>query len=240
MILSKLLCSAVRREAVLMLLDGPRKGSDLPGDTTSNSIAAIRPLLKCGLVEKDGYDYSLSQVGRAFGLALRDGLGMEEVLRDAFFRSHDLSSIPDRLLTKIGALKGGGVVCPNGSTMRAQNNFMQNVAAAKRICGASCIHVDGYQEMISAALANGADVELILSPEVLTTMNPGIIESWQASGRFVLHVRKVKAAFAVADDMLFLALFDRAGIIDALSEWVCQSERAAEWGKELFEYYLKN
>ena len=89
------------------------------------------------------------------------------------------------------------------------------------------------------ALANGAEVELILAPEVLTTMDPSIIEDWQASGRFKLHVRKVKAAFAVADDMLFLALFDQAGIIDALSEWVCESERAAEWGRELFRYYLE-
>lgn len=221
-----------------MMLTGPKKGSELPGDTTSNKIAAIRPLLKCGLVEKDGYDYGLSQIGRIYALALQESLDMEEVLKNDFFKKHDLSSIPDKLLLRIGALKGGGVVCPNGNAMKAQDNFMDHVAAAKRIVGASCINVDGYQEMISNALDNGAEVELILAPEVLTTMDPGIIVAWQATGRFKLHVKKVKAAFAVADDMLFLALFDPAGIIDALSEWVCQSERAAEWGRELFQYHL--
>lgn len=222
-----------------MMLTGPKKGAELPGDTTSNKIHAIRPLLKAGTVEKVGVNYELSQIGRIYALALQESLDMEVVLKNDFFKKHDLSSIPDKLLLRIGALKGGGVVCPNGNAMKAQDNFMEHVAAAKRIYGASCINVDGYQEMISAALTNGAEVELILAPDVLTTMNPSIIEGWQASERFRLHVKKVKAAFAVADDMLFLALFDQAGIIDALSEWVCESERAAEWGRELFRYYLE-
>lgn len=221
-----------------MMLTGPKKGSELPGDTTSNKIHAIRPLLTAGIVEKVGVNYELSQIGRIYALALQESLDMEVVLKNDFFKKHDLSSIPDKLLLRIGALRGGGVVCPNGNAMKAQDNFMEHVAAAKRIYGASCINVDGYQEMISAALANGADVELILTQEVIMTLDRGIFQNWQASGRFTAHVREVKAAFTVADSTLFLALFDYAGIIDALSEWVCESEPAAEWGRELFRYYL--
>ena len=67
-----------------------------------------------------------------------------------------------------------------------------------------------------------------------------VFNSWVGHGpRFKIHIREVKAAFAVADGVLFLGMFDHAGVIDLLQEWVCESERAAEWGRELFEYYLE-
>ena len=240
MMISKILCSDLRRDAMLKMLSGPVRAADIGNErsATTNKINAIKPLIDSGYIEKDGYDYRLTGPGRIIALQVRQMADSMKVLQDDFFEQHDLSSIPDRLLMRIGALKGGGVIQPNGDAMKAQHNFMDHVTTSKKICGASCFNVDGYEDMISFALANGAEIELILSPEVLTTLDHKILESWQASGNFVLHVRKVKAAFTVADDMLFLAMFDPAGIIDALSEWVCQSEEAAEWGRELFKYYL--
>lgn len=222
----------------MRMLEGPIMANSFRPVTTANMNDALRPMIAAGYIWKDGYHYRLTGPGRAVALQVRAMIEAEEVLRNDFFRQHDLGSIPDRLLMVIGALKGGGVVMQNGDMLRAQKNFMGLVAGAKRIVGASCIHVDGYQEMISAALAGGAEVELILTQEVIRTLDKGIFQAWQASGRFTAHVREVKAAFTVADNTLFLALFDPAGIIDALSEWVCESEQAAEWGKELFNYYL--
>lgn len=234
----EILCSDRRREALLKMLSGPIMANEFRPVTTANMNDALRPMIAAGYVWKDGYYYRLTGIGRGVALQVKAMIDSEEVLQEQFFQAHDLGTLPDRFLMRIGALKGGGVVQPNGDAMKAQHNFMDHVATSKKICGASCFNVDGYEGMISTALVNGAEVELILSPEVLTTLDHKILESWQASGRFALHVRKVKAAFTVADDMLFLALFDPAGIIDALSEWVCQSEAAAEWGRELFRYYL--
>jgi predicted transcriptional regulator len=47
-----------------------------------------------------------------------------------------------------------------------------------------------------------------------------------------------RAAFTVADSTLMLALFWPSGPLDIAREWVVTSERAREWGKGLFEYYL--
>lgn len=237
--LANLLCSRNRYDIAVRLLDGPCQVRDLPGSATPAKIASMNPLIDSGLIEKDGHCYQLSNVGVAFVLSLKSMLDMEEVLADSFWRTHDLSSIPPPLLARIGALKGGSVVKPNGYLMKAQMNFIELVTHAKSIKGASSFNLPGYQEMITAALDHGANIELILSPAVMPTLDPEVLKSWQATGRFLLHVREVKAAVTIADNTLSLGLFGPAGVYDATQDFVCESEQAAEWGRELFEYYLK-
>jgi predicted transcriptional regulator len=241
MVITKLLCSDIRQRAMLKMLGDHIRASDVEASSSSNFIQAIRPLIKAGFVERDGLNsYSLTGPGRILALQLREMIDAVEVLQDAFWRTHRLDYIPDHLLYTIGALKGGGVVAPNSHVTRAQVSFIDHVTHAKKIFGASSIYVEGYPEMISAALDNGAEVELILTQSVIMQIDRDVFNSWVGHGpKFKIHIREVKAAFAVADGVLFLGMFDHAGVIDLLQEWVCESERAAEWGRELFEYYLE-
>ena len=240
MVITKLLCSDIRQRAMLKMLGDHIRASDVEASSSSNFIQAIRPLIKAGFVERDGLNsYSLTGPGRILALQLREMIDAVEVLQDAFWRTHRLDYIPDHLLYTIGALKGGGVVAPNSHVTRAQVSFIDHVTHAKKIFGASSIYVEGYPEMISAALDNGAEVELILTQDVIGKIDRDIFNSWLARpAQCKVDIREVKAAFAVADGILFLGMFDYAGVVDLLQEWVCESERAAEWGRKLFEYYL--
>lgn len=241
MVITKLLCSDIRQRAMLKMLGDHIRASDVEASSSSNFIQAIRPLIKAGFVERDGLNsYSLTGPGRILALQLREMIDAVAVLQDEFWRTHRLDYIPDRLLYTIGALKGGGVVAPNSHVTRAQVSFIDHVAHAKKIFGASSIYVEGYPEMISAALDNGAEVELILTQDVIGKIDRDIFNSWLARpAQCKVDIREVKAAFAVADGILFLGMFDHAGVIDLLQEWVCESERAVGWGRELFEYYLR-
>lgn len=240
MVITKLLCSDIRQRAMLKMLGDHIRASDVEASSSSNFIQAIRPLIKAGFVERDGLNsYSLTGPGRILALQLREMIDAVEVLQDPFWRTHNLSSIPDHLKMKIGMLNGGAVVCPNHNITAAQDNFVYLLTHAKRVRGASSFNLSGYEDMVSEALANGAEVDLILTPAVVQTLSPENISAWQATGRFHLHVRAVRAAaLAVADNTLSLGLFDEAGVYDPTQDFVCQSERAAEWGRELFEYYL--
>lgn len=235
---SKLLCQGNRAEAIMALLDGPKQASALPGSNTQNKIATVRPLIAPGMVRVTGHLYSLTDVGKTYALFMKAFADMEEVFKDPFWQTHDLGSIPDHLKIKIGMLKGGGVVYPNHNVSKAQDNFIDLLTHAKRIHGASSFNLAGYSEMITEALANGAEIDLILAPAVIQSLSPADINAWQATGRFRLHIKEVKAALAVADNTLSIGLFDEAGVYDPTQDFICRSEDAAEWGRELFHYYL--
>jgi predicted transcriptional regulator len=49
----------------------------------------------------------------------------------------------------------------------------------------------------------------------------------------------IRVAFTIADDMLFLGLYNLNGSYDPNSDLICQGQEAKEWGMELFEHYLK-
>lgn len=238
MLIKDILCSDRRREALVRMLAGPVMANEFRPTTTANMNDALRPMIDAGYIRKDGHYYHLTGPGRSIALQVTAMMDAEEVLQSDFWLKHDLSSIPDRLLMRIGELRGGEVVMPNGDLLKAQVNFVAILTHAKRIWGASSFSLPEYPAMITEALENGAEIELILSPACIQALRHEDILAWQATGRFRLHVREVKAALAVADDTLSLGLFDFAGLYDPMQDYVCRSERAAEWGKELFRYYL--
>ncbi len=234
-----LACSKLRREAIIRLLDGPGRLSDIaPGTSSVNSSRAMRPLVADGLVETGGGLYKITPLGRIHALILRDHLASLEVLGSPFFHDHDITSIPEDFMARIGALVGGSEVKENGDMMRAQNAFVETVVNAKEIYGVSSVNMPGWPEMVTKALKNGADVHLGLTKDVLLSLPDGQISRWLDAYAHIDEINPCKAAFTVADSTLMLALFWPSGPLDIAREWVVTSERAREWGRGLFEYYL--
>lgn len=237
--INKILNSSIRSSILIGLLNRKTRLKDLSDAATQNTNNSIRPLIEAGMVERlcEG-EYRLTNRGRALTLIYQDILDAEEVLQADFWQGHDMSSIPDSLLRLIGMLKGGGIVHPNGDQMKAQRNFVDLVSNAKEIWGASSINAPGYEAMISEALRNGAEVNLILTRAVIDTIDPSQIHAWQCEAKFHLWKKEIRAAFTVADNVLLLGLFNTNGQIDPFQEYVCESEKARDWGKMLFDYYL--
>lgn len=231
--IEKLICSGIRREIMIRLLEGPERLTKLrPESKKQNVNNAIQPLLDDGLIAgKDGL-YSLTDLGRVQALILQNVLDSAEVLQSDFWAKHDLSSIPDSLLKRIGDLRGGEKICPNGDILKSQHNFIETVLHSKEIWGVSSVFFQEWPEMILEAVRNGAKVHLILSPDIRPKL-PGAL--FTETG-IDLQFRPCGAAFTVADNTLLLGLFSRGGGIDAIEEYVCTSERAAAWGKALYTH----
>ena len=233
-------CSRLRRDAIIRLLDGPGRLADIaPGTGSVNSSRAMRPFVSEGLVETEGGLYKITPLGRIHALILRDHLASLEVLESPFFHEHDITSIPEDFMARIGALVGGSEVRENGDMMNAQHSFIETVTKAKEIYGVSSVTMPGWPEMITTALKNGAEVHLGLTIDVMMGLPDGLTWKWRQNDNMDLaQINDCRAAFAVADSTLMLALFWPSGPLDIAREWVVTSERAREWGKGLFEYYL--
>lgn len=234
--LEKLICSGIRQEIMLRLLDGPERLTRLrPESKKQNVNNAIQPLLDDGLIDgKDGI-YHLTDIGRAYALILRNVINSAEVLQDDFWKVHDLSSIPDHLLARIGDLAGGQVVYPDGDFVAAQKNFADALKRAKVIYGASSIFVSGWPEAIVEAIEAGADVHLIFTLDVCKKVEDSALGRWLDG--IDCAIQDFQAAFTVADDTLYLGLFVRGGGADLIREYVCSGTGAVSWGRDLYNYY---
>lgn len=233
-------CSRLRRDAIIRLLDGPGRLADIaPGTGSVNSSRAMRPFVSEGLVETEGGLYKITPLGRIHARILRDHLASLEVLESPFWHEHNITSIPEDFMARIGALVGGSEVRENGDMMNAQHSFVETVVNAKEIYGVSSINMPGWPEMITDALRNGAEVHLGLTGRVMGSLHENQQGEWDNAGKIFLSViADCRAAFTVADSTLMLALFWPSGPLDIAREWVVTSERAREWGMGLFEYYL--
>ena len=229
----------MRDEIMLRLLDGPARLTELRPKSAKQAVNnAIQPLLEEDLIEGHRGIYRLTDLGRAHALILRNAVNAAEVLQSDFWRVHDLSSIPDHLLARIGDLAGGQVVYPDGDFIAAQQNFAEALKRAKVIYGASSIFVSGWPEVIVEAIEAGAEVNLIFTFDVFEKVKVSALRPFMGHPRFGYSIRDFQAAFTVADDTLYLGLFVRGGGADLIREYVCSGEKAAAWGRELYNYYL--
>lgn len=237
--LELLACSRVRRAAIASMLTGPKNIAAL-AETSSrtNTIHLIEPLLKAGVVARESGMYELTPTGRANAIVLQSAIDGIEVLQDSFWCTHDLSSIPDHLMARIGELTGGQVICPNDDLLKAQHNFIDVVCQAKEIFGVSSVYIQGWPEMIVAAIEAGATVRVVFTFDVFEKVMASALKPFLGHPRFNYDIREFQAAFTVADDMLLLGLFVKGGGLDPTQDFVCGGPKAAAWGRDLYNFYL--
>jgi len=159
-----------------------------------------------------------------------------------FWQSHDLSGIPAKLLAKIEKLVGGKCVTDEPNILlNSQVVFIEGVSKAREIRGVSPIIAQGYAEMVTTLLERGANISLILTKSIIDTINRETLHSLLSKKNFQLFEIPdgIRVAFTIADDMLFLGLYNLNGSYDPNRDLVCHGQEANEWGRELFEHYLK-
>lgn len=244
--LKSLTGSTLRAKILLALDGGPKLTPELVAlleAPASTVLHAARPMIDGGIIVKRSDGYNLTNIGRIETLLLVqlvDGLIALKEYAD-FWQSHDLSGIPTHLRASLGMLTGGRYIRDDKNTlMQSQAFFVKQVSQAKHIFGVSPIIAPGYAEMVSHLLDSGAAVSLILTKEIIDIISPATIKSWQAYEGFCLHeVLEARVAFTVADNCIFLGLYNLDGTYDTVSDLVCCGQKAASWGISLYEYYLK-
>ena len=234
--------SDLRAEILLSLRDGPRTVGQIATDLHAGSTTVNHALKQLGmdgcLVHERRGDYKLSVVGQIEADLITSRIVLRE--QAEFWQGHDLSCIPFGLLTSMGRLAGSRLIKNTPSDpLASQTAFIQAVNEAKEIRGISSIIAPFYAEMIISALRRGAEVHLILTREVLRQLSADDLERVATYDNF--HLYQIDAAmigFTVTDKLSSLALHKPSGEYDPQQDLICEGQRAVEWGKELFNWYL--
>jgi len=240
--------SAVRTKVMLCLMSGEKEVGELEeeiGLRSSTILHSIKEMIEASLIKRTGEGYALTNIGKIQALLLNELVSTIVALdlHQEFWLTHVLSGIPTKLLVKIGKIVTSEIL--RGSpeaVLRTQEFFISELQRSKEIHGVSPIIIPGYAEAVAVAVENGANVDLVLTEDILNIVlkeYPEVIKGLLAHDNFKLYCLKSRTtpAFTVTDSLFSLGLFRLDGEYDPVQDLNCVGEDAREWGMELFEYY---
>lgn len=241
--------SKVRAKVLLCLKEGSMTTVDLVdeiGIRNTTILHAIKEMTGSGLITKAGKGYGLTNLGMMQAYMIDEAIDFVLVLEkySDFWLTHDISAIPTSLITRIGMLSKSEILEGDASAiLKTQEFFIKELEKATLIRGLSPIIIPGYAEAIASAVLNGAEVDLILTKQILDIVvkeHSEVLKTILEVGNFRLHRidSDVTAAFTVTDSLFSLGLFRVGGGYDVGKDLNCAGKDALEWGNELFDHYL--
>lgn len=243
--------SGVRKELLLYLDGGPRSLSDIREylDITSPEVSPrIKELIEHNLVQSEGKKYQLTPMGKTILKNFHpflDTINVFEQYPD-FWDEHDLTSIPEEFLVRIGEIKNYVIIEDDINDINRTNNEFSNlVKTSKYIFGTSCAFDSSFPETCLTAARNDIPISIILSRNVYDI----IIKNYEKQIKEFLKSRKselyiiddnIKTSHVVTDTCLLLCLSFKNNKFDMHSNLVSMDTSSIHWGSDLYEFYRKN
>ncbi len=241
--------SGVRSKIMLILLEGGKTVGELEKITNTRSttlLHSIKDLIDLDLVEKKHQAYSLTNIGRIQAVALEDLLNTIITINrhHKFWRYHDLSSIPLELQKSIGMLGSGEIIEDAPETpLKIWEDFINSLITAKVIRSVTSIMIKGFITAIPKAIESGADVEIIVTNEVLEAISmwKDYINKDLRKENFKLFVidDDVKISFTMTESFLKMGLANIDGSFDLGADVMYRGEKPVMWGTMFYDYYKR-
>jgi predicted transcriptional regulator len=245
------ICSDLRRDILIFLLEGGKSLGELREKlsvSSTTAIHALRELEKRRLTYQDDVrDYRLTNTGNIITRKIIDLRNAAEILAkyEKFWDERDLSGIPDYLLNKIECLNDATLLTSTSTDiLKIYTNFIALVTNSKEIRGISPVFISEFTQLFAELVSQGAKVELIVTGEVLRKiLETADLNSLKESIHGNLQLRVLehnpKVAFSSGEGFISLGLFHVDGTYDFSDDLISYSKEAIAWGRELFEYYLE-
>ena len=162
----------------------------------------------------------------------------EDVLGSApdYWRRHDVTALPAPFRERLADLAGGEVVrATETRPARAVREIERRLQGADRVSIIAPI----YDERFDDAVRGEETLRLVLDASVLEDiLEEADAEESDDAGQ--VRVADARFAVTVTDDCVLLSLPTLDGSYDPRTEFVVESERAQQWGTELFERYWED
>lgn len=212
---------------------------------------AMKDLESEKLVHKDtvSHSYSLTSIGCVYAVMLDQLLKASSVLSEMedFWLHHDISGIPEHLLTGISALDRATVVRAIPSDLDAvYTRYLELLKGSTRADGVSPVFRPDFVVAMADMLGRGAQLRVIITKEVLDRVREEVrlkdlakyVKRIFLNRGLQVYVRDaLKVGLTVTERFLSLGLFTLDGAYDSSVDVMSSHPRALEWGEMLFEYY---
>ncbi len=257
-LLEVMFASEKRKNVLLHLQDGPRKMEYLLRSLETTRTALLpqmRILEEHYLVTHDKDIYELTTVGSLITdemIPLLDIIDVLDVDVD-YWGTHKLDFVPPFLMERIGTLEKCTVIKPRLPEMYtlppqiygAYSQFQDTPDTSGSFTGVSTFFYPNSYEVFSSMLQSHVKVNIIITQELFEKIRSpehAKIEELLKNKLYDLYVYPKELgfiSFAYDDHHLLMRLLNSNGSYDT-NYILCSSPSALNWGKDLFEYYLKD
>lgn len=250
-LLDILVRSEKRKNILLMLQEGPRETTSLLDSlktTRQSLLPQIKILEDSHLVSHYEDIYELTRVGKLLVdemTPLLDTLDVIDIDID-FWGRHNLDFCPSHLLNRFDEMKGCCIVKPSLVNMYEINkDFIELSKTSRSLYLIFTFTHPEFPPLISEFIESGKDAWIIITRglyQKLKEEHPERVQRFIDSGkvRYYVYPKAIElSSFTLNDSCMILRLLTDDGFYD-YKQVKCCNPVSLQWGKELFEYYLKD
>lgn len=243
--------SDLKLSILLSLLEGKKKLAELGEEAKTREttiLHVLKELEQLELTTRSDGTYQLTMLGVLEAQICKGCYNAFDVLKKYkdFWLTHDVSGIPPRLMMKLGDLGDSVLIKSTGvDQQKVHRVTIDMLRSSKTIVGISPIfHID-YIDAVTEILAQGGNVVLIVSSEVLEKIkqedpHPEITNRFISSGNLQIYLNDdLRFALTVTEKIWSLGFFSLSGEYDYLKDLRGSGEEGIEWGTQLFKTVLK-
>lgn len=230
--------STVRTAVLDALVEENHSTRALVADLEASESAvydAVNALAERGLLCERDDEWELTGVGFVVADAL-DWLAAAETTLDAdraYWRTHDVTVLPERLRRHVGALCDCEVIrATDADPNRVVREVAERIREADRIDIVSPVYQKQYAQAITPA---DVSARLVLDYDVVEAVRTDPPGEAQAVPNTEVRVAEAAFALGVTESEVMLSLPQCDGSYDIQSEVVAPGDRAVRWGRRLFE-----
>ncbi|MCK9151929.1 helix-turn-helix transcriptional regulator [Methanobacterium alcaliphilum] len=236
--------SDVRSKIVLSLMGGSKNLSYLRKElnfSSSTILHAIYLLEDKKLVLKDSGQYYLSQTGELFALKLLSLMKSFSSWNkmECLFLNHEIQVIPSELLEEIGYLEDAYILESDTQNLIGPYDIIsKKIQSSKTVNFVSSVYYPFYMDILKKSDITGNIIvtrdilDIIFNESSNQDLNRSNISLWEIGDN-------LKLSLALADEFMAMGLFLDNGVYDSDRFLISEGHGALNWGKRLFNYYLK-
>jgi len=236
---------------LLNLDEGPQNFDKLLVSLRTNKkqlLSIIGLLEQYYLITEENGIYRLTRIGELIAEKLKPLLRMEEFMNsaDGYWRNRKLDFIPPPLLKRLHEIGPCTVVQPHFTEIYDYNKEAHEISKCSKSFNmvAAGLH-PSFPDLFSDLIDGGVNLSLIFDGYLFDKLkrdNYDELQKFLNNRQVALHLYPQKMqflSFKVNDSCLVLKLLNDNGEYDH-RQLMCHSPNAVEWGKDLFDYYIKD
>jgi predicted transcriptional regulator len=240
-----------RKNVLLMLQDGPEE-MELILERLHTTRQALLPQMRIlkdhNLIYQFCDAYGLKNTGKLLVNKMKPFLGTLETLEENsnYLATHKVDSIPEHFLNRLCEVEGCKVIDPGHINAHQLNaEFIEEALSSKYVYFVCTFMHPGYNSILKQLLDKGIEVSVIDSKELVEKL---LTEIYEVCRHFLSYknfkIYRYEKDLAISTltviDNGFLLRLRLSNNEFSNKQLVCVGLNGRKWGKELYDYYLKD
>ncbi|CAG0985082.1 hypothetical protein METP2_02221 [Methanosarcinales archaeon] len=220
---------------------------EITGSSSQAVIPKIRILESSQLVERDGYNYCLSLMGKVLTSKMQDyilAFGVFNKFKD-FWAKHHLGGIPEPLMNDIGDLIDSEIIRETTEDVsKVLSTYFGCLRESRQAFVVSSMTSIELIDAVIERLAQGIPVEVVITRDLFLKLDkePYIEKYYEMMkfSNFKLFVTEeyVRVGTTVTENFLSFGLYKKDGMLFDLTEQLFSfDKKGLKWGKKFFQFY---